>query len=274
MEANLQAATEPDPDDLDSLLTPFDTRGMDTLRRMLAPRRTEAAARRLLDADSVVIATGFRVNGAPETDGPPGAIALSRALRALGKHTTLLSFDAVVNAVVPYDAFDVLVDLSEAAPGAYASRCVVAIEICGAAEDGRYYNMHGQDVSGAAPDFERVLGDCCTIAIGDGGNEFGLGRLPRAFFETRPMIPPRSTAEVVINASTSNLGAYGLTAQLSVLAARDLVPEGPHEMALIEDLVKKGFVDGYSGNKVLKVDGEPLTATVERLDQLRRFTRL
>src|SRR2546425_4250157 len=49
------------------------------------PGAVLAAARALLRARRVLIATGFCVPpGLPETDGPPGAAVLGRALRRLG----------------------------------------------------------------------------------------------------------------------------------------------------------------------------------------------
>jgi hypothetical protein len=61
----------------------------------LVPRQLEPAARDLAAAESVGIVTGFCVADMPqpaaETDGPPGALFLARALSALGIATHLLS---------------------------------------------------------------------------------------------------------------------------------------------------------------------------------------
>src|SRR5262249_32966914 len=56
------------------------------------PGAADAAARGLQRARRVVIATGFTVaEDTPETDGPPGAAALGRALRALGAHVSYVT---------------------------------------------------------------------------------------------------------------------------------------------------------------------------------------
>jgi len=64
--------------------------------RLLASGQLEAAARSLADGgEHVAIVTGFCVAGAgllvAETDGPPGALYLARALSALGIDVTLIS---------------------------------------------------------------------------------------------------------------------------------------------------------------------------------------
>src|SRR5215813_572280 len=54
-----------------------------------------AAARSLLKSRRVLLTTGFAVGpGLPETDGPPGAACLGRALRTLGAEVTYIT-DAV-----------------------------------------------------------------------------------------------------------------------------------------------------------------------------------
>src|SRR5215470_17346221 len=65
--------------DIDGLLR-LDPGGRGIARFFVA-----GAARALRRARRVLITTGFSVGpGLPETDGPPGAAALGRALRALG----------------------------------------------------------------------------------------------------------------------------------------------------------------------------------------------
>ncbi|MGH7386022.1 MAG: glutamate cyclase domain-containing protein, partial [Candidatus Rokuibacteriota bacterium] len=54
-----------------------------------------AAARTLRQSRRVLLTTGFAVGpGLPETDGPPGAACLGRALRRLGAEVTYVT-DAV-----------------------------------------------------------------------------------------------------------------------------------------------------------------------------------
>ena len=55
--------------------------------RFFVPGGAAAAAQALRGAHRVLITTGFAVGpGLPETDGPPGAAVLGRALGRVGRH--------------------------------------------------------------------------------------------------------------------------------------------------------------------------------------------
>src|SRR5437868_208603 len=70
---------------IEDLILAYSQRGMDRLVRYL-PRDYAARAAAALGARGarVLITTGFWVAGAPETDGPPGAFFLGRALAQMG----------------------------------------------------------------------------------------------------------------------------------------------------------------------------------------------
>ena len=77
----------------------------------------------------------------------------------------------------------------EAPPG-----LVISIERPGMAADGRYYNMSGEDITshcGIAEPY-LVFAPCPTIAIGDGGNEIGMGNVLSSLSNSisgRPSVP-------------------------------------------------------------------------------------
>ena len=54
---------------------------------------------------------------------------------------------------------------------------MISIECPGLAADGRYYNMRGEDITARCSFFDPFVtgANCATIAIGDGGNEIGMG---------------------------------------------------------------------------------------------------
>ena len=65
---------------IENIVLTQDQRGISALRPYLAPDFCERAASLILDhPGTVLIATGFYIpaGAAPETDGPPGAIALA-----------------------------------------------------------------------------------------------------------------------------------------------------------------------------------------------------
>ena len=152
------------------------------------------------------------------------------------------------------------------APDAFA---LLAIEVCGRALDGRQRNMRGEDISGDAPDVEALFGEHALIAIGDGGNEFGMGAAPASFFERWRVAPPASTCDYLIPAATSNDGAYALLAALEVLSGHHgLLPSQNEALLVLEQLHAAGFVDGFSGECRRAVDGRSF---VEALGSLRRL---
>jgi D-glutamate cyclase-like protein len=116
-----------------------------------------AAARALARARSVLIVTGFIVaEGMPETDGPPGAAVLGRALRRLGagvRYTTdaatLPTLAAALKALgEPVEAF-AYPDTADAAAEVLARERpthLVSIERPGRGHGGDYLNARGVSV--------------------------------------------------------------------------------------------------------------------------------
>ena len=101
----------------------------------------------------------------------------------------------------------------------------VAIERCGRSADGRPRNMRGVDVSPwTAPlDDLFLAGPWVRLAVGDGGNEIGMGKLPAGLIaRTVPngeKIACVTSCDQLVVAGVSNWGAYGLMAALAVAAS-------------------------------------------------------
>jgi D-glutamate cyclase len=179
----------------------------------------EKASRSLfLKARKIAIVTGFNilVNAAPpapETDGPPGALALARVLRELERDVCLVCDDkntAVLQELA--DDFDIPLKTIPASDGEhwcdrflkdYKPDHLVSIEHPGPSycpksipasfkdrflaqvdpqHHNRAQNMAGVALGALAPEtyhlFEKASKDVVTIGIGDGGNEMGMGALP------------------------------------------------------------------------------------------------
>ena len=143
-----------DPVDLLLALDPG-ARGIGKLFQFGGAQR---AAEALWGARRVVITTGFVVaSGTAETDGPPGAAVLGRALRHLGADVGYVT-DAVTAPVLAATlaALGEPKDVTCYPAGPEAARDtlermqpshLVAIERPGRAQDGVYRNMRGDDVS-------------------------------------------------------------------------------------------------------------------------------
>ena len=106
-----------------------------------------------------------------------------------------------------------------------------------------------------------------TVGIGDHGNEIGFGAIedvvrrtvPRADLCQCPCGQGMASAiatDVVIPASISNWGAYGVAAALAILK-RDpgLLHDASTERAMLQACVMAGAVDGISSRQILAVDG-------------------
>ena len=119
-----------------------------------------SAAANLLDAERVILVTGFCIRAAMigETDGPSGTLAVAHALRQLGKEVVLVSdkfsdglLEAgakVLGAPYPITVLSPVQEESDRAIDAllasFAPTQVVAIERPGSAIDGHRYSMRGE----------------------------------------------------------------------------------------------------------------------------------
>lgn len=252
--------------------TPDDARGMVALLRMLGGNPALEAARAVLaHPGRIVVATGFPVRAAaggfaPETDGPPGAVALLRAARALSRDAALVSWPAAIGVMAPELPGVALLPMERLGAG---DACV-AVECCGTTAAGARRSMRGEDLRDAAPCFEDAIGDEVLVAVGDGGNEVGMGSAPPSWLAERGVERPRSTARALVPASVSNWGALAVVAEMSSLAGVDLLPSVAAHEALVRRLVARGCVDGFTGRREARIDGRELAAELDVLATLRR----
>ena len=263
-----------------------------------------AAAKSLFAGERIILITGFLIKAAMagDTDGPPGTLALARALKRLGKEVTIVT-DPINEPLVREGAsalgesFSVEVmhgeqqSIDQAIDHLihhFAPTHIVAIERPGSALDGHLYSMRGEAIDELIPKFDRFLdkrsypveSNITTLAIGDGGNELGMGSLREAAMTNihlGELIFCATPADIVIPAGISNWGGHALSAMLSILAAKDLMITPGEEKAMISKLLELGAVDGYSKESTLSVDGvawEDYAQQIEAMrDQLVLYTR-
>ena len=132
---------------------------------------------------------------------------------------------------------------------------MVAIERPGQAADGGYYNMRGESISARTACFDTFItqAPCPTLAIGDGGNEIGMGKVTAALQELN-IVPAVTTCDELLVADVSNWGAYGLIAFLSVWHNEDLLARIDPQ-AILAYLSELGSVDGVTRINELTEDG-------------------
>jgi hypothetical protein len=141
---------------IEDVLTARNPRGMKTLQAALSPGYYYRAAKMLQNISGhVLIGTGFPVINTYETDGPVGAIALYRAVEALGA-TPVLVCGAPLADAISSDYRVHKITVGEPATSAqeaqlvidrYQPSLVISIERPGMAADGHYYNMRGENIS-------------------------------------------------------------------------------------------------------------------------------
>ncbi|MDO8187338.1 DUF4392 domain-containing protein [Conexibacter sp. JD483] len=256
--------------------------------------RAAATGIAAVSAPSLAFVTGcFVVRSeppAPETDGPVGAALAAAAFARIGIEARLVT-DARCAAVVRACAPDLPLhvgdepDPLEEELAAAGVTHVVFVERLGPAADGVVRNMRGDDVSAVTPPLHRLAdGPWATIAIGDGGNEVGMGALPpplvAATVAHGERIHCAVACDALIVAGVSNWGAIALAHAVALLiagadaadrgaavadrgasvatrgadAARACLSPAAHD-AVLAAAVAAGAVDGVLGRPVASVDG-------------------
>jgi hypothetical protein len=266
--------------------------GRGTAKLMEATRgELAAAAETLGSATSVGLVTGFFVprgeSPAAETDGPVGTALLAMALQACGIKVRIAT-DApcagVVRSAAPGIDVDEVADVGQAIEAWKRAGvdCALAIERCGRSADGRPRNMRGVDVSQWTLPLDDLFsgGPWRKLAVGDGGNEIGMGKLPLSLIgATVPngeAIASVTSCDHLVVAGVSNWGAYGLMAALAVLRPRwrDRIAEfltAERDLAVTNAVVAAGGIDGVTARREATVDGFGADIHGPLVERLRRI---
>jgi len=253
----------------------------------------EGAVKALYNGNKVFIITGFCIKDAliGETDGPMGAASLANALLQLGKDIVfitdeysegllaacckVLKISAPINKV-PFEGADAFCrELIEA----HSPSHIVAIERPGRALDGRCYSMRGEDISSYVPNTDELFIEAkkrgiVTIAVGDGGNEMGMGKIKEIINKlvtNGEKISAVTESDYLIIAGVSNWGGHGLAAALSILTSKILLHDEGEEYAMLKAMVEAGAVDGCSKKSECTVDGLSLEINLGVLQRLRHM---
>src|SRR5215472_17318875 len=255
-----------------------------------------AAASALAGSSAVRVGliTGFYVPlGSPpaaEPDGPVGAALLAKGFEDVGVTCRLATDEPCRNAcsaalagagafrvAVDADDVDAIVDKWRRAGITYA----ISIERCGRSADGAPRNMRGLDISSYTAPLDDLFtaGPWETIAVGDGGNEIGMGSLPGELIaqhvEHGETIACVSPACHLIVAGVSNWGAYGLLGALAALREdwrTKMLACLDEELdeAILHAAVEQGpAVDGVSRLRSLTVDNLALAIHHKKLREIR-----
>jgi hypothetical protein len=268
---------------IEDIILSQDRRGLSALRGCLPADYCAQAAKLILDSRKngraeALITTGFYILSAEaaETDGPPGAVALAKALHKLGFEVAYVTDKYAAPLFAPDIAGPESViefpitdseksnDFAQNLLNDIKPAVIISTERCGIALSGKYLNMVCRDITEFTAKIDYLFQSYeRTIGIGDGGNEIGMGNLAHEIAIAR--------VNKLIVASVSNWGAYGLIAAISILVKQNLLPDTEWEKEIIKEIVRRGAVDGVSGLNKLSVDGFDLEQNAWTLAELNRF---
>ncbi len=240
-----------------------------------------------------------------ENDGPSGAAAVARALaisrrariicavedtladpitavmRAAGLSVVSAEEAAIASrdgslATIVIEAYPVEDEAGKQAAGAWLERyspdLLFSTERVGRNRNGIYYNMRGRDygMGRARVDylFDAALeAGIPVVAVGDGGNEIGMGKIADAVKQHVPHgadgdcpcgggIGAVTSADILVTAGVSN---WGCTAIAAAMAARTGDPRLLHlpeaENRLLEVMTAQGLINSTHGIVDPHVDG-------------------
>ncbi|MBM3449622.1 MAG: DUF4392 domain-containing protein [Armatimonadetes bacterium] len=122
-----------------------------------------------------------------------------------------------------------------------------------------------------------------TVAVGDGGNEIGMGNILERVWELVPFgrkcvcdcgdgIACVTKADVLVVANTSNLGAYGIAAAMGILLRQPrLMHDRAMEQRMLEAIASAGCTDGGFISPSVDGTGDSSLAIVELLHKVTHF---
>lgn len=307
-------------------------------KRLVAGQLAGAAHELAERGRCIAIVTGFCVADlsvpVAETDGPPGALYLARALEALGVEVVFVTDcyalpllrigcrDWRLNAAlveVPIEREQAAASIGEFLASSTGTRLthLLAIERVGPShtlaslaaqprstppplaqfaaevpeqERDRCHNMRGAIIDGHSAPLHLLFeaakqGDrpIVTLAIGDGGNEIGMGSLP--WDQLRASLTAAHAGRIIcripvdhlILSGVSNWGGYALACAVANLRGRrELIDDWDdgQQRALIKTLVSEGgAIDGATRQHEPTVDGLPLDDYLAVLESIRAVCR-
>jgi hypothetical protein len=271
------------------LLMSFQARGIGNFVRAPGAGNFNTAVHTLIQANRVLLCTGFNVaEGMPETDGPLGTAILAYAcLRAdkfvvvVADHHNAHLVRSQLYVLDPACARNVVIEEVKAnsttPPGLWADilarhspDAVVHTEVPGRNRHGKYLNMRGIQISDfnaaldGIADLANALG-LNTVGVGDGGNEAGMGRIKGI-----PKAPNQEEMQAVIPAAhqviawNSNLGAIALGEFVMSAAGKGPSCNESEFEKMLQVLFKEGAVDGITR-------GRQMNEKVENRDFLGQY---
>jgi len=268
---------------IDEIILKHSTRGMDRLQERYPIEHCKKAAEKFvtLKKGVVFLYTGFYVKGYAETDGPLGTYFLALALKKLGYKPVIIT-DLYCKDYFK-DVETIYISLSGLSTKEYHKIledynpvCHFSIERLGRDESGKYHSSRGIDIGEftAPVDELYMLGskDSLSFAIGDGGNEIGMGNFKEFLKNTLHVEPCVVESNFPIIATVSNWGAYGFIGYLQLFTKSQLLPTFDEIESYMDHILKLGCVDGITCKCEKSVDGKEWYIEKEILEEIKDTT--
>jgi hypothetical protein len=167
-------------------------------------------------------------------------------------------------------------------------RALIAVEKGSANDKGVIHNARGMDTTASMAKVDELVKACgkqkvLTIGIGDGGNEIGMGLIADAIRKgiafgaecacpCKGGIAPTTPTDILVPASVSNWGAYGIAACVAVLTGHDdALHDEQTELRTLREAADAGLIDGNTGYVDPGADGIPATTHAAILTVLRQL---
>jgi hypothetical protein len=260
--------------------------------RAISPEPLVLAAARLLDRapSDIAIVTGAAVPDhmpVGENDGPFGSVVLASTLVKVGHKVTIYTDpDALPPIAMLAKRTGLGIDVLPLTLGDTAQQVAiaeqhdlfVAIERLGGNRNGFIYGVTGVSRSPHRANVDTIFTTATklgkpTLAIGDGGNEIGFGKVHAELEKRLPEhIMAQKTpcgggvfsvvpTDVLAVGTSSNIGAYGVVAALALLKKDASLCHTPEEEVALHYIgVGLGLVDGGGGGLIPWCDGIPVDA--------------
>lgn len=162
---------------------------------------------------------------------------------------------------------------------------IISIERPGMAHDGNSYSMNGENISDFVVQMDKLFSatnkKVTRIAIGDGGNEIGMGKLSHKIISENiiygSVIASVTSCDHLIVSGTSNWGCYALLASVALLSKskqdsmlKDFSIRKDHDILL--SMVNSGAVDGVTGINGMHIDGLTWDKSAKVLEEILEIT--
>lgn len=260
-----------------------------------APVNDVAALSQVLSkAEKILVITGFPVlakSGAVccETDGPLGAADMARALNEAGKKVIVATdalcypqMEAAVKDRAPQSKALLLDEKGTEESIAFCPDTVIAIERPGKAKDGSCHTARDfklDDWLSCDTDelFKTLKAKgAVTVAIGDGGNELGMGNcfeLTTRFVFRGENVAAVQSADITLTAGVSNWWGWGIAAILSRMDEKDYLPTVAQSTETLNAILACGAVDGITKLPEPTVDNIPFDEHMALLEKIRALLK-